>query len=93
MYFDRDGQPISLEKWRELHHIHGYPTVLQSDAEGQRITTAWIGLSSLFDRPKWIFETRVWDPTGCVLREYHDTYAEAIEGHLRHARVETARAA
>ena len=84
MYFDRNGAPISIDKWA---------ATLESDRriaeitlpDGKWVSTVWIGLNHRFGvGPPLIFETMVFpssDDFGELDMERYATESEAIEGH------------
>ena len=81
MYYDYDGQPITMEQWGELyqHERHVAETTLE---DGTYISTVWLGLDHSFGSgPPLIYETMVFrDGDGDECERY--TYRhQAVEGH------------
>lgn len=63
LFYDRDGQPISHERWAELHESEVYKRVALTEfgLGDVRVSTVWLGLDHSFgdaERPL-IFETMV----------------------------------
>lgn len=91
MYFDRQGQPITLDEWAE--HLRGeYKRVAQDyvivDGEPLWLSTVWIGLDMSFDyRPGHIpiiFETMTFGHGGDAdVQRRYPTEAAALAGHDR----------
>jgi hypothetical protein len=86
-YFDRDGRPISLDRFAELHADHSYKIVAQDGINCVWVSTVWIGLPYLLMiDPPLIFETMTFSPVreewdGCVVGRYQ-TAPSALVGHL-----------
>lgn len=60
LHYDRDGQPISFERWAELFELHDRH--IGDDYIGTyRVSTVWIGLDHNFGMtgPPLIFESMV----------------------------------
>lgn len=83
-YFDREGQPISLEEWSRLHRSKSYATIAKTSIPGTHIqvSTVWLGLNRNFSRQgnPVIFETMVfWNgPEWC---DRWTTEGKAKNGH------------
>lgn len=87
--YDRDGNPISMERWRELYADRDYVIVKQEDIdEGHWLSTVWLGLDHGWGGTLKIFESMIFnkDPNGdsdwqdLECRRY-STLREAQEGH------------
>lgn len=48
LYFDRDGEPVSLERYLELHRDAGYRFLERTDVGRLEVVTAWLGLDQGF---------------------------------------------
>jgi hypothetical protein len=92
-HFDRNGEPISHERFVELMNDLDYRVLGQEQVGPYYVSTCWIGwnmaplASLLFGHPPRIFETAV---TGCEQQDppvahfdvrRYSTEAEALEGH------------
>lgn len=92
MYFDRQGQPISLKSWCEKFSDYDYRCVAEHFVDGLRIVTLWMGTDAdaavcRGHKPR-IFGTAVFGPDRKMLeREYpereHATEAAALAHHHR----------
>lgn len=91
LYFDRQGQPMSLAEWRADMETADR-TVAKTEVGSFLVSTVWLGLNHGFGGgPPIIFETMVFEAErgGDGLRECLDwqerysTEAEALEGHAR----------
>lgn len=88
-YYDRAGQPISMEEWAGLHHDPDYIRVVRSSiitpAGPGTVSTVWLGLDHNFSGigPPVIFETMIfgggeeWEDS----QWRYSTEAEALAGH------------
>jgi len=89
-YYDRDGQPITMERWARLHANMDYQRVAEDyvpDESGLRVSTIWLGLNHNFapgEPPLAIFETRIFAA--------RHSAGEAGDYLERYATVEAARA-
>jgi hypothetical protein len=98
MYFDRQGNPISLRQWGELRE-HGseegytgdsYVRVAQDQVGTAWVSTVWLGINHNWsDGPPIIFETMIFGDyfiDGELVDTdcaRYSTEEEAIEGHKR----------
>lgn len=58
--YDRQGQPISIERWAVLHSDEDYIRVAETDVGPYWVSTVWLGLDYSFGHgPPLIFETMV----------------------------------
>jgi hypothetical protein len=88
MYYDRLGNPISMERWGILHADYDYlviaKDVLVINELPVEISTVWLGIDHNFGRPPpLIFETMVFGP-GTPSDLYQDRYSteeQARQGH------------
>lgn len=101
-YFDRDGKPISRDRYFELvgadwlirrqagDYKRVASTVLDKDGEKRVVNTVWLGLNHRFndDLPPLIFETTVYAATnnGTVLDDYQERYTTETEALAGHGR-------
>ena len=89
MYYDENGQPITLEQWADAleqpHHVGN--TVLKGPARGTKwVSTIWLGSNQNFGNgPPLIFESMVFATRPRTYRELacerYATKVEAQEGH------------
>ena len=61
MYFDREGQPISMDRWsvlfEDLAYKHVAMTAIDTEVE---VSTVWMGLNHQFgEGPPLTFETMI----------------------------------
>ena len=86
-HYDREGQPLTLEKWAALFEDFGYRQVARTvTTKGKIISTIWLGLDHNFSQkgPPLIFETMVFGGEGDFDDLDCDRYAteeEALAGH------------
>lgn len=83
MYFDRLGDPISMEKWCELMKDIPYRVIAKTKIGTHEISTVWLGVNHNFistGKPI-IFETMVFPE--CEDMDRYHTEKEAIAGHER----------
>ena len=87
-YYDRHGNPITLEQWAQLfkndEYKRVYGTVIDTPGGQILVSTVWLGLDHSFwpDLPPLIFETMVFDEHGnAVLQDRYTTEGEAKAGH------------
>ncbi len=98
LYFNRDGQEISLDQWTELIEDDGYRVVAQhylkrrSDSQVGMLSTVWLGLNHTPHRKeKSIFETMLFPKVNDSETHpaYHARYAtqqQAVSGHMKSLR-------
>ena len=87
MYYNKEGEPISMLQWADLMEDMEYRKVIESYLRGYHISTVWLGLNYNFfsDAPIHIFETMIF----CEDKEDHLSYYmnrsstinEAFESH------------
>jgi hypothetical protein len=86
-YYDRDGMPISMERWGELHADVNYRRVALDVIDTYRVSTIWLGLDHAIgfagEVGPHIFETMVFtNGTGQdVWMHRYSTEGEALAGH------------
>jgi hypothetical protein len=93
LYYDREGLPITRERWSDLHSRPEYWRVGLDSVGRTQVSTVWLGIDHGHggDGPPIIFETMVFvDHEGGDMERY-STEAAALEGHAR--MVERVRAA
>jgi hypothetical protein len=91
--YDREGNPISMQRFGELLADPSYKILIQTQLGGLLISTVWIGLDMNFMRegPPIIFESMVFDQNEKepdtlgegVEQIRYATEAEALAGHHR----------
>jgi hypothetical protein len=86
LYYDRGGQPISLDEWSKLMEDPEYRRIGLDEIGPYRVSTVWLGLnhswSSIVGGPDIpiIFETMVF---GSDEQERYATEPQARCGHAR----------
>lgn len=83
MYYDRQGQPMTLNEWTQA--VEQPRHIAKTTLKSTWVSTVWLGLDHRFggDGPPLIFETMVFhrgSMLGLDVRRYA-TEAEALEGH------------
>ena len=56
MYVDRDGTPITLERWAQLIETDGYMRLAETHVGDIRVSTIWVGIDHGLEHPN-AFET------------------------------------
>ena len=85
MYYNKQGEEITIEEWQELMNDRDYKIIKQEDIKNDRwVSTVWLGSDYQFgEGASLIFETMVF-PKGdwgeLDVRRY-TTEEEAIKGH------------
>lgn len=81
IYYDRDGNGISIQEWIKLLEDPKYKIVKVDLIKETRISTVWLGLDHSFDLtgPPILFETMDFPENNLQIHYY--TEQEAIEGH------------
>lgn len=84
-FYDRDGQPITAERWAQLRRDMTYRRIAQDALQDGRVyvSTVLLGYDMCMgegDRPM-IFETMVWANGEAVEQVHYATAEEAIAGH------------
>ena len=87
-HYDRQGQPIDMMLWGQLHSDPVYKRVAESHVGPLWVSTVWLGLDHSFgDGPPLIFETMVFATDGTDIDwseqicERYSTEEEALAGH------------
>ena len=87
-YFNRRGEPISLEEWARTHSDSRYRNVAQHQIRGWKVSTVWLGLDHAWHGPPQIFETMIFSPRGwddeAELNNYQERHATEAEAEARH---------
>lgn len=78
LFFDKEGNEISLEKWIELSHIPGYARVGLDKIGNLKISTIWLG--TIYPGGATL-ETMVSDEEDIYVINRYKTEAEAKTGH------------
>lgn len=65
LHFDRDGNPINSMQWAMLHADRDYCQIAETEVEGFRVSTVWLGINHNFwgFGPPIIFETMIFQLT------------------------------
>ena len=83
-YFDRKGNPLSLEEWADLFKDKKYHAVCQEYIGKYYISTIWLGVNyNFYEGDPIIFETMVFANgswSDLDMKRY-STEEEALEGH------------
>ena len=86
MYYDRQGQPITLAEFAALHN-EDYFRVALTEVGDVSVSTVWLGIDHRFgEGPPLIFETLVLTDADHPLDQAGERYAteaEAVAGHER----------
>lgn len=93
-YFNRKGEPISIEEWALLFGDPKYQRIESTRGCGRHVSTVWLGIDHNFSGhgPPIIFETLVFreseaddvsDDGGEIDGDRYATEAEALAGHQR----------
>lgn len=83
-YFDRQGQPLTLEQWATADYTDDYRRVALTDLGTQgTVSTVWIGLNYNWrGGPPLIFETMMFGgPMDSLVVARYSTEEEAMAGH------------
>lgn len=84
LYFDMDGNPMTLKQWATAMESHDRWQLLYAEPPRLRISTVWLGLDhSLRGAEPEIFESMVWVDGDEVEQQRYATQEEAEEGHRR----------
>lgn len=84
--YDRQGNPITVERWSELFGDKSYQSLAKTELDGILVSTVWLGTDHSFgDGGPLIFETMVFrgDESHEEMQERYRTEAEAFAGHDR----------
>lgn len=81
LFFNHDGEPISMAEWIALMHINEYVRVAIDTVGDVTISTVWLGINSNPIGPPLIFETGVFGPGDSVEIFRYPSHAEALAGH------------
>jgi len=86
LYYDKLGNPISMERWGILHSDFDYVVVAKDPilvgGVTLEVSTVWIGINHRFGGgPPLIFETMVFGPEREVYCQRYSTEEQAREGH------------
>jgi hypothetical protein len=87
-FYDRQGNPITLDQWGRLQandeYKRVYGTVIDTPDGQILVSTVWLGLDHNFwpDLPPLIFETMVFDEHGNgAMQDRYETEDQAKAGH------------
>lgn len=83
MYFDRQGRPITPDRWIELFDDRSYQVVVQEEKDEVRVSTIWLGLDHSFGLggPPLIFETMIFGGTRDGDQWRYESEEGALSGH------------
>jgi hypothetical protein len=86
MYYDREGNELSLEQWAVYHEVQN-KRVAETDVEDFWVSTVWLGLDHSYgDGPPLIFETMVFPKDGPMLERYCERYPSEDAARAGHDR-------
>jgi hypothetical protein len=82
LYFDRQGQPISLEQWQSLFEEDRTVALTDLGTQGT-VSTVYLGLNyALGDGPPLIYETMMFGgPMDTLMLARYSTEEQAKAGH------------
>lgn len=90
LYYDKDGKPISMDKWIKSLEDMSYRIIDMYDIGPYHVSTVWLGLNhNVVGEPIFIFETMIFhqddDETDKLhlFQERYSTLTEAVNGHER----------
>lgn len=92
-YFDKDGTPITTEKFEELHSTDGYKRIARDVLpDGKVVSTVWLGLDhrTSDSGDPVIFETMVFPAEDNFMDIDCKRYTnedDAIDGHIEVVKV------
>lgn len=83
-FYDREGQPISLSRWSELHRTE-YKIVARHNTDAFNVSTVWLGADHAWGHGSkiLIFESMIFGGDFDQHQERYTTEAEALAGHAR----------
>lgn len=82
-YYDMDGQPMTIDEWREAWPNMDARRIGWDDINDVTVSTVWLGLNhNLGDGEPLIFETMMFGEHGEYQWRWH-TKQEALVGHQR----------
>lgn len=85
LHFDREGEPISMARWGELHVDDDYVAVNETQVGDAKVSTVWLGLDQGLpmrpEDPPVIFETMIFGGAYHHFQWRYRTEREAMEGH------------
>jgi hypothetical protein len=82
LFFDRQGTPISLERWAALMGRQDRHVGLTDLGALGRVSTVWLGLNHAWgDGPPLIFETMIFGGPMDQYQERYSTEEQAAIGH------------
>lgn len=87
LFYDRDGEPITEARYRELFwHTPDYKVICQTDVGEYQVSTIWLGINyNAFNGRPLIFETMVFgsSPKACLRAPCEETawrfHAEMVD--------------
>jgi ABC-type sugar transport system substrate-binding protein len=84
VYYDRDGNPITLEQWTELQGNRGYRVAETNLVDGTDVSTMWLGIDRSGQQPPAIYETVVFNASGDLVEvQRHPTMRDALAAHQK----------
>ena len=60
-YYNKDGEPITVDTWRDLYRNKRYSTVAETRSEIIKVDTSWVGVQTCRERIADLFLTRTID--------------------------------
>lgn len=86
MYYDRQGQPMTMVEWSKSISDLEYKRVAYDEVDGGtiQVSTVWLGLNHQYgDGPPLIFETMVFGGPNDNDCYRYASEEEALEGHKK----------
>lgn len=89
MYFNRYGEPMTLDEWGRSYGHHERKVLRQTHVYGYMISTVWLGMDhNYFGGIPLIFETMVFAPERTAFLDLEcRRYSTLTEAHLGHDEV------
>lgn len=81
-YYNRNGEPISVDEWTDLYDDKDYRRVALAKIGDVEVLTAWIGIS-YGDGTMGSYESLIFDDDRGIDGCYYATETEAKAGHER----------
>jgi hypothetical protein len=91
LFYDRAGEPISMEEWSRLFRDMTYKVVEKTHVGDAEVSTVWIGADHGFgEGPPIIFETLIFGGALDQVGARYSTEEEARAGHEKFVKLATA---
>jgi len=83
-FYDRDGQPLTLDEWAAVMEDRDYRRVALTEVGGASVSTVWLGSDHNWSDdkgPPIIFETMIFGGPHDDFCERYSTEGQARAGH------------